>query len=273
MLKRLIFAGLVPLLCVVGAIYCIFQMEPQVKAVSSSNIPTIFIHGYRGTDRSLHGMIRRFDQKYDWGTDALKVSVSPTGEISTTGSYSKTAKNPLINIVFEDNRATITQQSMWTKKVMLYLQDHYDIRQFNAVGHSMGGGAWVAYLASYEKNPDYPQVNKIVFLAVPFYPEEYVNGDEEVDIKNANEVHAKFASQMSKNLPENVKILIIGGNLDDGSDSDGEVKIDSVLYGKKLFTKQEVETHVIHGPEATHSNMHELTAVDKYVGPFLFGQK
>lgn len=48
-------------------------------------------------------MIRRFDQKYDWGTESLTVNVSPDGEISTTGTYNKKEKNPLINIVFEDN--------------------------------------------------------------------------------------------------------------------------------------------------------------------------
>lgn len=34
---------------------------------------------------------------------------------------------------------------------MSYLQQNYAIKKFNAVGHSMGGGAWVSYLASYEK--------------------------------------------------------------------------------------------------------------------------
>ncbi|MBC1717396.1 alpha/beta hydrolase [Listeria welshimeri] len=273
MLKRVFFSIILPLGCLVGAIFILFTINTTYPKAANDSIPTIFIHGYRGTDRSLHGMIRRFDQKYDWATESLTVNVSPDGDISTTGTYNKNEKNPLINIVFEDNRATLSQQSMWTKKVMSYLQKNYNIKKFNAVGHSMGGGAWVAYLASYEKNKSYPQVNKIVFLAVPFYPEEYVNGDQQVDIKNANNVHAKFADKMAKVLPKNTEIMIVGGNLEDGSNSDGEVKLDSVLYGQKLFAHQKVVTHVIKGSKATHSSMHESALVDKYVGQFLWGQK
>ncbi|MBC1473536.1 alpha/beta hydrolase [Listeria grandensis] len=273
MWKKSLWMGLLSAIFVAGSIFVLLQLNGTHQKVNQSTTPTIFIHGYRGTDRSLHGMIRRFDQKYDWATDALTVKVSPTGDISVKGTYSKKADNPLINIVFADNRATVTQQSLWTKKVMRYLEDTYDIKKFNAVGHSMGGGAWVSYLSSYANNPDYPEVQKIVFLAVPFYPEEYVNGDQEVDLENANAIHTKFAKQMEKRLKTTTEIMIIGGNLEDGSNSDGEVKIDSVMYGQKLFSNQYVEAHTLTGPTAKHSNMHELPVVDNYVAKFLWGFK
>ncbi|MBC1420128.1 alpha/beta hydrolase [Listeria fleischmannii] len=272
MIKRILLAYLVPILCVGGAIFSLIALNPTRPEAVNTKIPTIFIHGYHGTDRSLHGMIRRFDQKYHVATDSMIVHVSKIGEISTEGEYNPNAKNPLINVVFDNNRATITQQAMWMKKVMSYLQKHEDITKFNAVAHSMGGGVWEAYLASYSKDPAYPSINKIVFLAVPLYPEEYINGDEQVDIRNEQEVHANFAERMAKVLPKNIPVLIIAGDLNDGTKSDGEVKVDSVLYGKKLFQSQKVETHVIKGPEASHSNMHELPAVDHYIIPFLFGK-
>ncbi|WP_088809108.1 MULTISPECIES: alpha/beta hydrolase [Listeria] len=272
MMKRIFLAYLVPILCVVGAIFSLIQLNPVRPEAVSTGVPTIFIHGYHGTDRSLHGMIRRFDQKYHVATDAMIVHVSKIGEISTEGEYNSSAKNPLINVVFDNNRATITQQAMWMKKVMAYLQKHQHITKFNAVAHSMGGGVWEAYLASYSKDPNYPTINKVVFLAVPLYPEEYINGDEQVDIRNEEKVHSNFAARMAKVLPENIPILIIAGNIEDGTNSDGEVKVDSVLYGKTLFKNQKVTTHVIEEPDATHSNMHELPAVDKQVIPFLFGK-
>lgn len=274
MWKKSLWMGLLSAIFVAASVLLLLQLNGTHREVNQSATPTIFIHGYRGTDRSLHGMIRRFDQKYDWATDALTVKVSPTGDISVKGTYNgKQADNPLINIVFADNRATVTQQSLWTKKVMRYLEDHYDVTKFNAVGHSMGGGAWVSYLASYANNPDYPEVEKIVFLAVPFYPEEYVNGDQEVDLQNASAIHTKFAKQMEQKLKTTTRIMIIGGNLEDGSNSDGEVKIDSVMYGKKLFANQYVEAHTLTGPTAKHSNMHELPVVDEYVAKFLWGFK
>ncbi|MBC2239112.1 alpha/beta fold hydrolase [Listeria booriae] len=273
MWKKSLWMGFLSAIFVAASVLILIQLHGTYPKVNQGATPTIFIHGYRGTDRSLHGMIRRFDQKYDWATDALTVKVSPTGDISVKGTYPNDKDNPLINVVFADNRATVTQQSLWTKKVLRYLQDTYKVTKFNAVGHSMGGGAWVSYLASYANKPNYPEVQKIVFLAVPFYPEEYVNGDQEVDLDNASMIHTKFAKQMEDRLTSSTQILIIGGNLEDGSNSDGEVKIDSVMYGKKLFTNQEVETLTLTGPTAKHSNMHELPVVDNYVAKFLWGFK
>ncbi|EUJ31512.1 hypothetical protein MFLO_08782 [Listeria floridensis FSL S10-1187] len=134
----------------------------------------------------------------------------------------------------------------------------------------MGGGAFIAYLAAYEKNQSYPQVNKIVFLGVPFYPEEYINGEDTVELKNANIVHMKFAKKMAEVLPKDIEIMIIGGDLNDGSKSDGAVSLKSVLYGEKLFTKQPLKVHIIKGSEATHTNLHELPQIDRYVADFLW---
>ncbi|EUJ27579.1 hypothetical protein LMUR_08574 [Listeria grayi FSL F6-1183] len=89
----------------------------------------MFIHGYAGNDRSFHGMIRRFSEKYHWGTESLHIRVDTSGKLHTQGSYPTDAKNPLINIVFDDNRASIAQQSAWTKKAMRYLKKHYAIKK------------------------------------------------------------------------------------------------------------------------------------------------
>lgn len=116
MLKRVFFSIILPLGCLVGAIFILLTINTSYPKAANDSIPTIFIHGYRGTDRSLHGMIRRLDQKYDWGTETLTVNVSPDGNISTTGTYDKSAKNPLINIVFEDNRALCLNNRCGQKK-------------------------------------------------------------------------------------------------------------------------------------------------------------
>lgn len=238
--------------------------------VPNKKIPTIFVHGYRGNDRSLHGMIRRFDQKYHWGTDSLTVHVSKEGEISTTGYYSKKQKNPLINIVFDNSHATLIQQSIWTKNALLFFKKNEHINEFNAVGHSMGGGTWTAYLATYEKNPDVPRVKNIIFLGVPLFPEEYINGAEPAVLKNTEQLHQRFAKKVSKAIPKDVNVLIIGGDLKNGTKSDGVVNLSSVLYGKKLFPYQKVQTKIIRGNKATHSNLHELPAIDYTIAKFLF---
>lgn len=92
MLKRVFFSIILPLGCLVGAIFILLTINTTYPKAANDSIPTIFIHGYRGTDRSLHGMIRRFDQKYHWGTESLTVNVSPDGKISTTGTYNKKEK-------------------------------------------------------------------------------------------------------------------------------------------------------------------------------------
>ncbi|WP_167629753.1 alpha/beta hydrolase [Listeria valentina] len=276
MFKRILFAGILPCLCVVIALFALTQLNDSHEEMENQQIPSVFIHGYKGTDRSLHGMIRRFDQKYHWGTDSLVIRVSASGKITESGHYRKSAKNPLINVVFENNRASLTQQALWTKKVMLFLKQQHGIMKFNAIGHSMGGGAFISYLAAYEKNENYPQVNKIVFLGVPFYPEEYINGEESVTLKNAPMIHTKFAKKMAKILPKDIQIMIVGGDIldgtvsDGGTASDGVVSLSSVLYGKQLFTEQPLKVHIVKGREATHTNLHELPQIDAYIGHFLF---
>ncbi|EUJ19813.1 hypothetical protein MAQA_06648 [Listeria aquatica FSL S10-1188] len=116
MFKRILFAGILPCLCLVTALFALTQLNDSHEEMKNQQIPSVFIHGYKGADRSLHGMIRRFDQKYHWGTDSLVIHISKSGKISESGHYRKSAKNPLINVVFENNRASLPQQALWTKK-------------------------------------------------------------------------------------------------------------------------------------------------------------
>lgn len=270
MLKRFSFTILIPLLLVGASVFILIKMQPAPLKVTNRHIPTVFIHGYAGNDRSFHGMIRRFSEKYHWGTESLHIRVDTSGKLHTQGSYPTDAKNPLINIVFDDNRASIAQQSAWTKKAMRYLKKHYAIKKFYAVGHSMGGGTWISYLATEGDNPVYPMADKIVFLGVPFYPEEYLNGSEEVVINHASYLHGRFAKRISQVLPKKTQILIIGGDILDGSKSDGEVSAASVRYGKKIFTKQQLSLHILKSKDANHSALHELPIVDNYISDFLW---
>lgn len=123
MLKRFSFTILIPLLLVGASAFILIKMQPAPLKVTNRHIPTVFIHGYAGNDRSFHGMIRRFSEKYHWGTESLHIRVDTSGKLHTQGSYPTDAKNPLINIVFDDNRASIAQQSAWTKKAMRYLKN------------------------------------------------------------------------------------------------------------------------------------------------------
>lgn len=75
---------------------------------------------------------------------------------------------------------------------------------------------------------------------------------------------------MAKILPKDIQIMIIGGDLLDGTASDGVVSLASVLYGKQLFTEQPLEVHILKGKQATHTNLHELPQIDDYIGHFLF---
>lgn len=270
MLKRLSFTILIPLLLVGASLFMLIKMQPAPLKVANQKIPTIFIHGYAGNDRSFHGMIRRFSEKYHWGTESLTIHVTTAGKLKIKGKYQKNTKNPLINLIFDDNRASIIQQAAWTKKVLHFIQKNYAIKKFNAVGHSMGGGVWTSYLATDGKNPLYPKVDKIVFLGVPFYPEEYLNGSKSVNVRHASYLHGRFAKKISQALPQKTRILIIGGDILDGSKSDGSVSTASVLYGKKIFTKQHLALHILKNKHATHTALHELPIVDNYIAKFLW---
>lgn len=240
-------------------------------------VPTLFIHGYEGTEGSFKGMLSRFEAS-SWGKKVLTVTVQTDGSVSETGDWQNQLDNPLIQVLFADNKNNEWNQADWIKAVLSYLNEMHQIDEVNLVGHSMGGVSSFRYLITYGNDNSLPMVNKFVAIGAPF--NDFVSGNEEQSLDTLNQNGPLVASERYseftagiQDYPKAAKMLNIVGDLQDGSDGDGEVPIRSGLAIGYLMQANGIDyrEEIITGPQAQHSQLHENTQVDKLVADFLWG--
>ncbi|MFL2099974.1 alpha/beta fold hydrolase [Desemzia sp. FAM 23989] len=239
-------------------------------------IPSLFIHGYGGTKGSFDGMLSRFESNY-FGKKVLTVTVQPDGTVSATGTWDDQVVNPMIQVLFTDNKNSELNQTEWIKAVLSYLNQTYQIEEVNLVGHSMGGVSSFRYLITYGKDESLPVVNKFIAIGAPF--NNFVSGNEEqsIDALNQNgplvlsERYSNYAAGI-QDYPKATKMLNIVGDLEDGSEGDGTVPSRSALAIGYLMQMNGLEyrTEIITGSQARHSQLHENTQVDELVVNFLW---
>ncbi|WP_313470147.1 alpha/beta fold hydrolase [Carnobacterium sp.] len=256
----------------------IFSSESSDPLTTNQTaVPTLFIHGYQGTEGSFSGMLSRFETS-GWGKKALTITVQPDGSISETGTWQNQSDNPLIQVLFADNKNNEWNQADWVKAVLTYLKKTYQIDEVNLVGHSMGGVSSFRYLVTYGEDESLPTVHKFVAIGAPF--NDFVTGNEAQSLDELNqngpvvisERYSDFAAGI-QHYPKLTKMLNIVGDLQDGSNGDGTVPVRSGLAIGYLMQTKGLDYHEeeVVGAQTHHSQLHENTQVDKLVGDFLWG--
>ena len=244
--------------------------------IALMNVPTLFIHGYGGTEGSFSGMLSRFETS-GWGKKRLTVTVQPDGSVLDTGTWDEQSENPLIQVLFADNKNNEWNQADWVKAVLSYLNHTYQIDEVNIVGHSMGGVSSFRYLVTYGKDESLPTVNKFVAIGAPF--NDFVTGNEEQSLDALiqdgplviSQRYSDFAAGIQQ-YPKETPLLNIVGDVQDGSDGDGTVSLRSGLSIGHLMQSNNIDyrEEIVTGPKAAHSLLHENSQVDKAVADFLW---
>lgn len=239
-------------------------------------VPTLFIHGYGGTAGSFNGMLSRFEEN-SWGKNELTLTVQPDGIISEIGEWKNESNNPMIQVLFADNKNNEWNQAEWIKDVLTYLKTVYQINEVNLVGHSMGGVSSFRYLVTYRNDKTLPIVNNFVAIGAPF--NDFVSGNEEQLLNELNqngplvtsERYSDFTTRI-KQYPRMTKMLNIIGDLQDGSEGDGTVSMRSGLSIGYLMQTNELNyrEEIVTGSQASHSQLHENTQVDELVADFIW---
>lgn len=239
-------------------------------------VPTLFIHGYKGSEGTFSGMVSRFESR-SIGKKVLTVTVQPDGSVSETGDWQEQINNPLILVVFADSKNNEWNQADWIKAALSYLNRAHQIDEVNLVGHSMGAVSSLRYLVTYGSDDSLPTVNKFIAIAGPF--NDFVTGNEEQTLEELNqdgplvmsERYRDFAAGI-QNYPKATTMLNIVGDIQDESDGDGIVPINSGLAINRLMQTNGIEYRyeVITGLKAYHSQLHENTQVDTLVTNFLW---
>jgi uncharacterized alpha/beta hydrolase family protein len=244
------------------------------QIATKTAVPTLFIHGYGGGNRSFGGMLKRLNQKTQ---KELVLTVSPTGTVQSAGQLSGKADNPSVQVLFEDNKNNEWNQAEWLKNCLRYLGETYSIKEVNLVGHSMGGVSALRYLTTYGADTSLPAVNQFIGIAAPFNNFVELSQGETMEELLANgpsvqsERYADLASGIANVSPE-MQVLLIAGDLQDGSLSDGTVPESDALSTVALLKNHgnPVTEKVFYGKQAQHSQLHENPEVDQAVADFLW---
>lgn len=246
---------------------------------NQTGVPTLFIHGYGGTEGSFNGMLSRFEAN-GHGKKILTVTVQPDGSVSDNGTWEDQTEKPMIQVLFADNENNEWNQADWVKAVLSYLNNTYQIDEVNIVGHSMGGVSSFRYLVTYGSDESLPKVNKFVAIGAPF--NDFVTGNEAQGLDTltqegplvSSQRYSDFAAAI-QHYPKTTPLLNIVGDLQDGSDGDGTVPMRSGLAISYLMQIKGINyrEEIITGPQASHSQLHENTHVDELVAGFLWGSQ
>ncbi|GAA0604499.1 alpha/beta hydrolase [Virgibacillus siamensis] len=248
-----------------------FLMTDVRKSAESENkikYPTVFVHGYKGTVNSFGNMLDRYEHKYGWGNKAIVYHVSSSGHLNVR-NLSKGKNEPaFVQVIFENNRASIADTSKWLAKVLAHMKRVYRIDSVNLVGHSMGGLVSMKYVQAYQDTAEYPRVHKLVTIGSPFdgiYSKEYfqINRDPAtVDLKPDSGA-LKLLQANKEAIPDSLQVLSIG------STGDIVALPESVHAIRKIVSEDQLTEKIIENKSLGHSGLHESATVDILVYSFL----
>ena len=218
-------------------------------------------------------MIQRLE---DSTQKELTLTLDVNGQVQADGELTKKADNPIVQVLFADNKNNEWNQTEWIKACLTYLQSTYGIDKVNIVGHSMGGVSGMRYLATYGQDQSLPQVQKFVALGAPFNEFEENSTQSLNDmLKNGPAVTTsryQDYQQLIGNVPTTTQFLLVGGQLSETDASDGTVPLSSALAVYALLKQNgnPVEEKVVEGENAAHSMLHENQEVDRLVQQFVW---
>ncbi|SDM92512.1 alpha/beta fold hydrolase [Sediminibacillus halophilus] len=270
--RYVVFFFVVATLIVVGSSTYIFS-KPIRSQDNTEIVPTVFVHGFKGTYRSFGTLLDRLESDIP-DSRRLTFHVNEYGALSIKGRYFS-QEHPFIQVVFENNQASIADQTVWLQKVMAALHEDYGFEKANLVGHSMGGLAAANFLLTSSED-SYPSVNKLIVIGSPFKgisAERYYKPGSSaaaVDLRVDSPALVSMAAHKAA-FPANTEVLAVAGALHrNDNPGDGLVAVSSALGIKEIVPKAHYRQEVFYDTEATHSGLHEHRGVDKAVTAFLW---
>lgn len=263
--KRKIIAGFsisFLLLGIVGFLYVPNKTRSEVY----SGIPTVFVHGYKGTVQSFGKMLHRFEKDYRWGKRGISYYVSSDGSLyDVPHGWSKDEPN-FIQVVLRNNRTSFEESTLHLSNVLQHLKKTYQIEKVNLVGHSMGGIVSLKYSMEYQSDA-YPSVDKLVTIGSPFagiFDDNYFLKHQD---KGANDLKVNSpALQMlhTAAFPEGIQVLSIG------STGDVIAVPESVASLAQIVPATQLEEVMLENEALGHSALHEDETVDHLIHRFLW---
>ncbi|WP_100012179.1 alpha/beta fold hydrolase [Lentibacillus sediminis] len=244
----------------------VFNVPSQTRSEIYQGAPTVFVHGYKGTENSFGSMLERFEEDYHWGNKGLVYYISEEGKIRDY-NLSKGREVPtFVQVIFEDNRASFAETADWLAKAVSHMKKHYFMDAINLVGHSMGGIVALKYVQDYQGRA-YPEVNKLIAIGSPFagiFSPEYfhIHHDPAAKDLKPNSVALQIIHENS--VPKQLEVFNIG------STGDTVAVPESVLALESIVPEDQLEQEIIQDRALGHSMLHESRKVDQLIYSFLW---
>ncbi|MBP1040171.1 alpha/beta fold hydrolase [Vagococcus sp. BWB3-3] len=244
-------------------------------------IPTVILHGVNGNKRTMQGMLQRM-HKQNVAYKALEIEVAEDGEVFVNGTWGQTQGylKPVIQVFFDNNDAPAELQAEWLKSVMVFLHDKLEVQKVNLIGHSMGGVTSLHYLTQIKTfQESVPRVSKLITLGSPFkgnvahtiMSQVYKLEKSEEGIRNFDDNFTYFMVERNK-LPEDLRVLNIYGDVENGTESDSIVKVESALALGEIVKDNVASYNEIKltGIRSQHTLLHENPEADEAIIKFLW---
>lgn len=204
----------------------------------------------------------------------MLITVQADGTLTVDGQLSKEKSNPSVQVLFAANKDNEWNQTEWIYTVLKYLKQQ-GVAQVNLVGHSMGGVSSLRYLTTYGQPSDASKINKFISIGAPF--NDFTESSESIEdvLKSGPETKASryvdYENGIS-NVPNDLPIFLVAGKLDEKTDSDGTVPLNSALATYSLLKDHgnPISYQIFTGSNAQHSQLHENTGVDQAIANFLW---
>ncbi|MDA5386716.1 alpha/beta hydrolase [Loigolactobacillus backii] len=224
---------------------------------SSYATPTLFVHGYHGGLNSLGPLIDRAELERK-GRRVLIAEITPQ-KIQFIGRWPKSVKHPIIQVIFQNNQANWNLDAQWLNRLLTILKEKYNLKNYNAVGHSRGS---LALVIANEHQPAL-KLKRLVVIAGSFdgalWRDDHVNENHFLASGRPAIIHPEYQEILNHRtqFPKQTRVLAIAGNRLDGTNSDGVVSLISALSLRYALGKQvkEYRQKIFYGKNTEHSQL------------------
>lgn len=288
-LKLIISAIIVIIIAVGGYFGFRHHQENEVQEietvkVKSTEIPTFFFHGWGSSYHAEENMVEAI--KHAGVTkNVIRTNVTANGTVILHGKLSKHAKNPIVMVNFDDNKLKNYRDdytrgyneagSRYVNNVLHAVTKKYGYKQVNIVAHSMGNLETAYWFKRYNNIP------VAHFISIAGHYDGIVGMNDKpnkakIDSKTGKPSRMmpeyKGLLSLRKTFPNKTRVLNIFGNLEDGSNSDGDVSVASARSLRYLLNgrAKSYREKMICGKAAQHSHLHNNREVNQAIVDFLW---
>ncbi|WP_235804438.1 alpha/beta hydrolase [Fructilactobacillus florum] len=289
--KRDIVVLIIGILAVLGGFFYIQFGVGGSKEMQNARQPIIFVSDKNRVSGAAQHLVTTTSRS--GGAVAIHINVLDNGKIEYDGNQNVKAKQPIIEVNFNDRSKTTQQQAQSLNQILRKLNHRYAYKQYDAIGFGSGSLAVYYNAVKYRTSGNRMMLNHFVSIAGPYQgvlPLQPPHGEHRTTNQRATQppqpvrpdwatiTNQRFPSyqemqHLSKRLDPNTEVLNIYGVISDRDRSDGRVSEASASSLKKLIkNKDNYQSLRLTGPYAEHASLLDNQVAERIINRFLFNQ-